>query len=324
MHPVAANPKAGRGIHRLWSTIALMLVLVGCDPDPVPRSLPPASGGDFAGPVDIGNGRHLYLECRGHGGPTIILESGYHDSSDPWSQTDAVAPAVGPAVLPALAAGHRVCAYDRPGSVRHSDPPTVTDRSTPVAMPRTAQDVVGDLHALLAAAHVPGPYALVGHSLGGLFARLYAQTYPNQVRALLFVDSFPVEIPARMGPDWPAYKQQLDMPSPQFANSTSFEAIDIDTSVAQVAAAPAFPPIPTMVLTKTEPFAVPASVPAELVALAAKLEQVWLQAASDLVALRPQTPQVFATGSDHYIQVHQPDLVAAGADLVIRRSAAGR
>jgi pimeloyl-ACP methyl ester carboxylesterase len=324
MHAVSAKPKAGPGIHHLWFTIALMLVAVGCGPGPVPSGRAPASGGDFAGPVEIGNGRHLYLECRGHGGPTIILESGYHDSSDPWSQTDAAPPAVGPAVLPALAAHHRVCAYDRPGSVRHSDPPTVTDRSTPVAMPRSAQDVVSDLHALLDAAHVPGPYVLVGHSLGGLFARLYAQTYPDQVRAVLFVDSFPVEIPALMGPDWPAYRQQLDMPLPQFADSPSFEVIDIDKSVTQVAAAPAFPPIPTMVLTKTEPFALPATVPPEMVALAAKLEQVWVQAASDLVALRPQTPQVFATGSDHYIQVHQPDLVAVGADLAIQRSAQGR
>jgi alpha/beta hydrolase fold len=72
-------------------------------------------------------------------------------------------------------------------------------------MPRTAQDVVGDLHALLTAADVPGPYVLVAHSLGGLFGRLYAQTYPDQVRALLFVDSFPVEIPTLMGADWPAY-----------------------------------------------------------------------------------------------------------------------
>ncbi|SOJ52582.1 Putative aminoacrylate hydrolase RutD [Mycobacterium simulans] len=307
-------------MHRFLLTAGLLLALVGCGAESVNSGRPPASGaaGDFNGPVEIGNGRHLYLECRGKGGPTVILESGYHDSSDPWTESDATAPAVGPAVLPSIAGDHRVCAYDRPGALRYSNPPSISDRSSPVPMPRTARDVVGDLHALLAAAHVPGPYVLVGHSLGGLFARLYAQTYPDQVRAVVFVDAFPVEIPRLMGSDWPAYRQALDGPLPQFANSSSFEIVDIDKSAAEIAAAPAFPPIPTIVLTKTEPFAIPPTVPA---ALGAKLEQVWQEAATDLVALRPQTPHIFATGSDHYIQVHQPDLVVAGVRLIMQRAA---
>jgi alpha-beta hydrolase superfamily lysophospholipase len=45
-------------------------------------------------------------------------------------------------------------------------------------MPRTAGDVVADLHALVTAAHLPGPYLLVAHSLGGMFARLYAHRGP--------------------------------------------------------------------------------------------------------------------------------------------------
>ncbi len=275
------------------------------------------SSGDFRGPIDIGNGRHLYLECRGRGSPTVILESGYHNSSDPWSQSDAVAPAAGPAVLPALAGTHRVCAYDRPGTLRNSEPPTLSDRSSPVAMPRTAQDVVGDLHAMLAAAHLRGPYVLVGHSLGGLFARLYAQTYPGQVSAVVFVDAFGVEIPSLLGSDWPAYRHALDAPLPQFVDSTSFEEIDIDKSVAQVAGAPAFPAVPTIVLTRTEPFLIPPNVPAEQ---GAKLEQAWRDAAADLVALQPRTPHMVATGSDHFVQIHQPDLVVAGVTLVTQRA----
>jgi pimeloyl-ACP methyl ester carboxylesterase len=298
-------------------TTVLLVALAGCSTGP--RGAHPASGaaGDFAGPVDIGNGRHLYLQCRGRGAPTIILESGYHNSSDPWSQSDAAAPAVGPAVLPALARAHRVCAYDRPGTVRYSDPPTIADRSSPVSMPRTAQDVVADLHALLDAAHLPGPYILVGHSLGGLFIRLYAQTHPDQVEGLVFVDAFGVEIPDLMGSDWPAYRQALDEPPPQISNSPSFEEVDIDRSVAQVAAAPAYPPIPTAVLTRTEPFTVPPDLSAEK---SGKLEQAWRDATSDLVGLRPQTPHIHATGSDHMIQIHQPDLVAAAVGLVIQRS----
>ena len=192
--------------------LAVMLfAIAGCANDSAFTTPHPATG-DFAGPVDIGEGRYLYLECHGQGGPIIVLESGYHDSSDPWNLTDAAAPAVGPAVMSTLARAHRACAYDRPGTLRYTEPPSVTERSSPVSMPRTAQDVVGDLHALLTAAGVPGPYVLVAHSLGGLFGRLYAQTYPDQVRALLFVDSFPVEIPTLMGADWPAYRQLLKPP----------------------------------------------------------------------------------------------------------------
>ncbi|CDO86210.1 hypothetical protein AWC29_29630 [Mycobacterium triplex] len=305
---------------RFLLTIAVLIALVGCGTNG--RTAPTAGGGgDFAGPIEIGNGRHLYLECHGRGSPTVILESGYHNSSDPWSQSYADPPAVGPGVLPALADEHRVCAYDRPGTLRFPDPPSITDRSSPVAMPRTARDVVQDLHALLAAAHIPGPYVLVGHSLGGLFIRLYAQTYPEQVRALAFVDAFPIEIPSLMGSDWPIYRRQLDMPLPQFANADSFEEIDIDKSVAQVAEAPPFPPVPTVVLTRTEPFAIPGTVSAEQ---GANLERAWREATEALIALRPQTPHLIATGSDHFVQIHQPDLVAAGVRLVIQRSAPNR
>jgi len=310
----------GNGLARI--ALAVMLFGVGgcAGPDDADSAQHPATAAeeDVAVPVDIGGGRHLYLECHGHGGPTIVLESGYHDSSDPWHLTDAAAPAVGPAVMPALDQRHRVCAYDRPGTLRYTDPPSITDRSSPVPMPRTAQDIVDDLHALLTAANVPGPYILVAHSLGGLFGRLYAQTYPGEVRALLFVDSFPVEIPALMGTDWPAYRRLLDSPSPQFADKPTFEVVDIEKSITQVAAAPAFPPIPTAVITKTEPFPIPPTAPA---GLAAKIERVWLAAALNLVALRPQTPHIMATGSDHYVQVHQPDLVVATIDLLRQRSA---
>ena len=47
---------------------------------------------------------------------------------------------------------------------------------------------VADLHALLTAAHVPGPYVLVAHSYGGLIAELYASTYPAEVAGRVLVD----------------------------------------------------------------------------------------------------------------------------------------
>jgi pimeloyl-ACP methyl ester carboxylesterase len=278
---------------------------------------PNLAQGDFADQIDIGGGRKLYLECRGAGSPTVILESGYHDSSQPWSLSDGFPPAV----LPGVAAFTKICAYDRPGTLLYTDPPRITDSSSPVQMPRTAQDVISDLHALLGAAKVPGPYILVARSLGGLFMRLYAQSYPDQVRGLVLVDGFPTELPALFGSQWPAYREVLNYPLPQFANNPDFEQIDVDASISQLAKAPALRRMPLVVLTKTKPFARPPSLSGFAFA---ELERLWPEAARDLVKLEPDTPHIFATGSDHYIQIHQPDLVIQSVGLVIERATQGK
>jgi hypothetical protein len=48
----------------------------------------PVATGDFSGPIDIG-GRKLYLECRGQGSPTVILEAGAYGRADVWSRESA-------------------------------------------------------------------------------------------------------------------------------------------------------------------------------------------------------------------------------------------
>ena len=71
--------------------------------------------------------------------------------------------------------------------LRPSQRPLESQRPRP--HPRTARDVVADLHALLRTAHVPGPYVLAGHSNGGLFTQLYASTHPRQVAGLVLIDA---------------------------------------------------------------------------------------------------------------------------------------
>ncbi len=51
---------------------------------PEPAS-PIAASGDFAGLVDIGGGRRMFLQCRGQGGPTVVLVSGYDNTGGAWS-----------------------------------------------------------------------------------------------------------------------------------------------------------------------------------------------------------------------------------------------
>ena len=110
--------------------------------------------------------RKIYLECSGSDSPTVILESGYRNDADIWSAE--LEPGMSP-VFSQVAKFTRVCAYDRPGTFLDPDH---LGRSTPMPMPRTARDLVSDLHAVLQTARVPGPYVFAAHSFGGIFARL--------------------------------------------------------------------------------------------------------------------------------------------------------
>jgi len=53
----------------------------------------------------------------------------------------------------------------------------------------TEDDIVRQLHSLLAKAGVLPPYVIVGHSYGGMLARGYSTDYPSEVVGMVFVDS---------------------------------------------------------------------------------------------------------------------------------------
>lgn len=154
---------------RRSATLVAALFVLALAPTGATPKLPPPDVNLYLHPqrlVDIG-GRRLNIICTGTGSPTVILEAGAGDSATAWVL-----------VQPAIALYTRVCSYDRAG-VGFSDP---------APAPRDAKAVVSDLHALLRAADVLSPYVLVGHSLGGLYVRLYADHYPLDVTGLVLVD----------------------------------------------------------------------------------------------------------------------------------------
>ncbi len=268
--------------------------------------------------VAIGDGREVFLECRGSGEPTIILESGIHDASDYWTVSQVLTPAVETPVMDALAKTNRVCRYDRPGTVLPVDPPMITDRSTPVTMPRTIGDAVADLHRLLEVAEIPGPYVLVAHSWGGMIAQLFARTHPEQVSALVLIDAFAPSIRELLGGKWDAYVEVLNSPpgAQPLSEDPNYEKYDVDASIDEIAAAPPLSDIPLVVLTKTEPFP---EFPAGADMTNDDIDGVWPAAQLSLVQLLPNTPQIIAHGSIHYIQVTEPDLVVAATRLAVAR-----
>jgi pimeloyl-ACP methyl ester carboxylesterase len=121
------------------------------------------SGGEQAAPegtFELPNGRSLYMECHGSGSPTIVVEAGLGMPADWMSE-----------LQKPLARQYMTCTYDRANMGSSGKAPT----------PRTAGEIVSDLHQLLQTADVAGPYVLVGHSAGGFFVQLYGRRYPDEV-----------------------------------------------------------------------------------------------------------------------------------------------
>jgi pimeloyl-ACP methyl ester carboxylesterase len=134
------------------------------------------------GAPPIGNlydvqGRQLLLHQSGTGGPAVVFAPGagcigldylnIHDQVSRFTTS----------VL-----------YDRAG----------TGWSDQVDLPRSATEIADELRSLLHAAGVPAPYLLVGHSLGGIYTRRYAQRFPDDVAGLLFLEPAHEDFPGIM------------------------------------------------------------------------------------------------------------------------------
>jgi pimeloyl-ACP methyl ester carboxylesterase len=96
------------------------------------------------------------------------MEAGLGDATTIWAK-----------VWPEVAKTTSVCIYDRAGLGWSDLSPK----------PRTAKIIVEELYTLLSKAEIPGPYILVGHSIGGVYMRLFAHTYPDKVAGMVLVDS---------------------------------------------------------------------------------------------------------------------------------------
>lgn len=158
----------GGGLRRRILAVALAtttLWLAGCD---LTGRTGAAAADDRPGRlVALPDGRRLNLVCSGTGSPTVLLEAGFASTAGAWHK-----------VQPALAKTTRVCAYDRAGY----------GFSDPGPLPRDGAAIARDLDQLLAAANIPGPFVVVGHSAGGLYARLFAARHPGDVAGLVLLD----------------------------------------------------------------------------------------------------------------------------------------
>jgi pimeloyl-ACP methyl ester carboxylesterase len=119
----------------------------------------------------------------------VIFESGGGGSSLDWRF-----------VQTPIAAFTRACAYDRAG-IAWSD----LGPHRP-----TAEWVASELYTLVRNAKINGPFVLVGHSLGGLFAQQFAFRHSDEVVGLVFVDACHPELATRNPPAVRAAMRKLE------------------------------------------------------------------------------------------------------------------
>jgi pimeloyl-ACP methyl ester carboxylesterase len=292
--------------------LLLLIVLTGSSP-----SL--AKGGDSVRLVDIGGGRQIYLECRGTGSPTVVLVAGLKASADDWK----IAGKSGPSVFAAVGKFTQVCAYDRPGTPVGEKP----SRSDPVRQPTTAADAVADLHALLRAANETNPYVLVGHSYGGLVAKLYARTYPDDVSALVLVDALTEGLQeAETAAQWKTQRLLMEGDVREsLMLYPDLERIDPDRSFDQVRAAPPLRPLPLIVLSADRPWGpqvptliaagvLPANIPPNAGYVTDAAQK---RAQARLAKLVPGAKHIIKTNSGHEIHKEQPQLVIHSIEEVV-------
>jgi pimeloyl-ACP methyl ester carboxylesterase len=300
--------------------VVLVLLVAGAIYEPIAEAADAQAYPPPGQLVDVG-GHRLHIHCTGSGSPTVIIDAGWGDWSTSWGAT----------VQPEVAKTTRVCTYDRAGM----------GWSEPGPLPRDAAQFAKELHTLLQNAHIPGPYVMVGHSLGGLPVRVFVHEYASEVAGVVLVESMspkqfkqlpalgqappgsrsqPFSLPAALArfgivrllvklpgiapsvePNEEAYYPLYVRP--QSFQTTTNEGQGMPASGAEAAAVKSFGDLPLIVLTARRNNDLSG----------------WQTWQTELLQLSSDSQQLFAENSGHNIQVDEPEAAVAAIVRMVRQ-----
>lgn len=238
------------------------------------------------------HGHRMAFYVAGTGGPTVVMEAGGGSWHRDWVT-----------IAPQLAQHARVITYDRPGYAL----------SEGCESPRTADRVSRELLAGLESIGHAGPFLIVGWSLGGAYARVFAGAFPDRTRGLVLVDPAPEDFYRRMPREFPeewssAVAEHFSaVYSDSSRRGEGRELAAFDASVEQARASDAKHQAPTIVLIAGREHEV-ADDP---------ISRVWVDELAKWAAARPNTTATIVPRVGHHIPAQAPDaIVHAVMDLI--------
>jgi pimeloyl-ACP methyl ester carboxylesterase len=253
------------------------------------------SGGPPGRQVPIGGGRSLFAHCAGSGSPTVVLEAGFGADTFSWRE-----------VQPSLARITRTCAYDRAGTGSSVAPPGVRD----------ARDEMADLRRLLEHAHLDPPYVLVGHSYGGVLARVFAQRYRGETAGLVLLDTMGRDGRRRQLAIWPR-SQASEMRKGLAMSEINGVDLAVGEAIASRTGTLGDMPLAVVSAGREDNF------PRAPRKLARGLRRLWMSMQDELATLSSDSVHAVARRSNHDIPGGQPAVVVTAAEAVVRAARDG-
>lgn len=231
------------------------------------------------------DGRNLNLLVGGTGSPAVVFEGGFGVGIASWFT-----------VQKEVARFAQTVSYDRAGLGQSELGPK----------PRSAKQIASELHTALQKAGIKPPYVLVGHSLGGMFVRVFADLYPKEVTGMVLIDPSQEDFYEWIRTQQPerekAVKDQIATASEGIR--AEWDALDI--TYAEVRAAKLPSAMPVTLISATEDPTMPAAA-----------RKVWIEKHKEWISKIPNGRHIVAEKAGHFIQAQEPALVID----VIRKAA---
>ena len=241
--------------------------------------------------------RHVEVIRMGVGKPTVVLESGAGESASEWNN-----------VIADLAKLTHVVAYSRAGH----------GKSGEGATPGSPQTSVAELHELLRSIGESGPVILVGHSWGGLLARLYVSTYPNDLAGLVLVDATHEAIHARWQTLNPSFKisdtiRALVSKFPAAAQADWAQILPIQDAQVVSRMKPIPRTLPLAVITAMKPCAAER----EFTCRDPRAQAIWRDSHAEWFRQVTTGIHIVSAQTEHYVMNDQPRLIVQAVTFVL-------